>query len=162
MQNAKDSFYIALRNRLALINPARVVTLRAVQRPGIMVEDAEAAQAQLAEEIFVLRWGAESADMQLPLVLTKMTCEILYASSGSQQNSGLDRGRALTSMDRELLAMLIPLQTPKLNYTVIPAAVMQTLVFWTEPSFGAVEVARDQLSRTAAVTVFAFEEQGER
>ncbi len=161
MQNAKDSFYIALRNRLAVINPARVFTLRAVSRPGIMVEDAETPQPQLPNDIFVLRWTAESADVQLPLVLIQMTCEFHYASSGSQQNSGLDRGRALTEMDKELLAMLAPPQTPKLNYNQTPAATMQTVVFWTEPVFSPTEVLRDQLLRTAKVTVFAFEEQGE-
>ena len=162
MQNAKDSFYIALRSRLAVVNPMRVVTLRAVQRPGIMVEDAEAPAAQLANEIFVLRWSAESLDTQLPSVLTQMTCEILYASSGSQQNSGLDRGRALTAMDKELIAILTPLQTPKLNYTQTPAAVMQTFVFWSEPEFSVIAIVRDQLVRTAKVTVFSFEEQGEQ
>ncbi len=161
MQNAKDSFYIALRNRLAQINPTRVVTLRAVQRPGVMMEEAEAPQAQLANDVFVVRWLAESADAQLPSVLTKMTCEIRYASSGSEQNGGLDRGRALSAMDKELVAMLTPTQTPKLNYTQTPAAMMQTFVFWTEPTFSAVETSRDRLLRTAAVTVFAFEEQGD-
>jgi hypothetical protein len=161
VQNAKDSFYIALRNRLAQINPERVVTIRALLRPGIMVEDTEAPQAQIANDIFVLRWTDTSVDVQLPSVLTQMTCEIKYASSGSQQNAGLDRGRAVTAMDKELLTMLMPQQTPKLNYTQTPAVVMQTLVFWTEPTFSAVNTLRDQLLRTATVTVFAFEEQGE-
>lgn len=161
MQNARDSFYIALRDRLAVINPARVVTLRAVQRPGIMVEDAEAPQAQLANDIFVLRWSAERADTQLPTLLAQMTCEIHYASSGSQPNSGLDRGRALAAMDSELLAILSPPQTPKWNYAQTPPAAMQTFVFWLEPTFAPVAVQRDQLLRTASVTVFAFEEQGE-
>lgn len=161
MQNAKDSFYITLRNRLALVNPGRVITLRAVQRPGIMVEDAEAPQAQLPNDIFLLRWTAATADLQLPTTLMQMTCEIRYSSSGSQQNSGLDRGRALTAMDKELLTMLTPTQTPKLNYTQAPTAVMQTLVFWTEPTFSIAETLRDQILRTATVTVFAFEEQGE-
>ena len=161
MQNAKDSFYVALRNRLAQINPARVVTVRAVQRPGIMLEDAEAVQPQLANDVFVLRWGMESADRQLPSVLVQVTCEILYASSGSEQNSGLDRGRALTAMDKELLAIVTPQQTAKLNYTQTPAAVMQTFVFWTDPVFDPVQTTRDRLLRTARVTLFAFEEQGE-
>ncbi len=41
MQNAKDTFYLTLRNRLATVNPARTMTLRSVTRPGILVEDAE-------------------------------------------------------------------------------------------------------------------------
>ncbi len=161
MQNAKDSFYIALRNRLTQVNPSRVITLRAVQRPGIMVEDAEAPQAQLPNDIFVLRWTATITDLQLASALIQMTCEIRYGSSGSQQNSGLDRGRALAAMDKELLAMLAPPQTPKLNYAQTPTAAMQTLVFWTEPRFGVAETLRDQILRTATVTVCAFEEQGE-
>ena len=42
MQNAKDSFYMALRTRLAAINPERTVLLRGTIRPGILVEEAEA------------------------------------------------------------------------------------------------------------------------
>ena len=161
MQNAKDSFYVALRNRLAGINPARVVTIRAVERPGILVEEAEAPQAQLPNDIFVLRWTAETTDTQLPTIMKQITCEIRYASSGSQQNGGLDRGRALNAMDEEVLAMLTPLQTPKFNYTQTPAVSMQTFVFWSEPQFSKIETLRDQLTRTAVVNVFAFEEQGE-
>jgi len=34
MQNAKDSFYMALRTRLATINPERTILLRGALRPG--------------------------------------------------------------------------------------------------------------------------------
>ena len=161
MQNAKDSFYIALRNRLAQVNPARVVSIRAVERPGILVEEAEAPQPQIANDIFVLRWTAETVDTQLPSILMQMTCEIHYASSGSQANSGLDRGRALSEMDEELLAILCPSQTQKLNYALTPAVAMKTFVFWSEPSFGPADTQRDQLLRITKVTVFAFQEPGE-
>jgi len=126
-----------------------------------MVEDAEAPQVQLANDVFVLRWAQETMDSQLPSTLAQMTCQIHYASSGSQQNGGLDRGRALAAMDSELLAILTPFQTLKLNYAKTPAAAMQTFVFWSQPSFDDLETQRDQLLRTATVTVFAFEEQGE-
>ncbi len=161
MQNARDSFYIALRDRLAQVNPARLVMLRAVQRPGILVESAEPVQAELPNEVFVLRWTSLAADTELPTILVQMTCEILYSTSGSQPNNGLDRGRALAEMDKELSAMLSPAQTAKVNYTTTPATTMQTLVFWSEPAFGEAESVRDQLLRTVKVTVFAFEEQGE-
>jgi hypothetical protein len=36
MQNAKDSFYVALRTRLVAINPERTILLRAAVRPGIL------------------------------------------------------------------------------------------------------------------------------
>ena len=161
MQNARDSFYIALRQRLAQVNPARTVTLRAVQRPGILVEDAEPPMGQASNDVFVLRWTSLTADTQLPSILASMTCEIHYATSGSQANGGLDRGRALAEMDRELTAILTPLHTPKFNYTQTPAVAMRTIVFWSEPTFSDAADQRDQLLRVAKITVFAFEEQGE-
>ncbi len=161
MQNAKDSFYIALRNRLAVINSARVMTLRAVDRPSILVEEAESPEAQVPNDVFVLRWAAASYDNQLPLILVKLTCEILYATSGSSMNGGLDRGRALTEMDQELIAVTTPMSTPKLNYSTNPAQGMETMVFWTAPELGRLETLRDRLIRTTQLTVFAFEEQGE-
>nr|WP_252263775.1 hypothetical protein [Paracidobacterium acidisoli] len=161
MQNAKDTFYIALRNRLASTNPARVMTLRSVTRPGIFVEEAEAAVAQQPLDIFILRWTEMKADTQLPSVLTQMTCEILYATAGTQNNAGLDRGRALEEMDYEVMQMIYPYCTRKMNYAVTPAASMETLVFWTEAVFGPVTTLRDRLSRIATVNVFAFQEQGE-
>jgi len=56
MQNAKDSFYMALRTRLAAINPERTILLRGAVRPGILVEEAEAPFSQLPNDVFVLRW----------------------------------------------------------------------------------------------------------
>ncbi len=162
MQNAKDTFYITLRSRLAAVNPARTMTLRAVSRPGILVEDAEAPMAQPVLDAFALSWTALQADMQLPAILAQMTCEIQYATAGTQANAGLDRGRALEEMDYEVLKLLYPYSAQKMNYTQNPAAAMETMVFWSEPQFGPVITERDRLSRTAKVTVFAFQEQGEQ
>ena len=55
MQNAKDSFYMALRTRLASINPERTVLLRGTVRPAILLEEAEAPFSQLPSDVFVLR-----------------------------------------------------------------------------------------------------------
>ena len=52
MQNAKDSFYMALRTRLASINPERTVLLRGTVRPAILVEEAEAPFSQLPSDVF--------------------------------------------------------------------------------------------------------------
>jgi hypothetical protein len=38
-------------------------------------------------------------------------------------------------MDEELMAMMQPFYTPKLNYTATPPATMLTQVFWDEPVF---------------------------
>ncbi len=162
MQNAKDTFYITLRNRLATVNPARSMTLRSVSRPGILVADAEAPMAQPILDVFSLTWTGLAADQQLPAILAQLTCEIQYATAGTQANAGLDRGRALEEMDSEIFRLLYPYSAQKMNYTQTPAAAMETMVFWSEPEFGPIVTLRDRLSRTAKVTVFAFQEQGEQ
>jgi len=88
-------------------------------------------------------------------------CEILYQTCGTQSFGGLDRGRALSEMDEELVAILQPYYTPKLNYTPTPPAAMLTQVFWDEAAFTPLVVQRDLLSRSAKVTVLSYQEQGE-
>jgi hypothetical protein len=162
MQNAKDTFYITLRSRLATTNPARTMTLRAVTRPGILVSEAEAPTPQPLLDAFALNWTAMQADLQLPAILAQLTCEIQYCTAGTQINAGLDRGRALEEMDYEVLKLLYPYSAQKMSYTQNPAAAMETVVFWSEPEFGPAVTLRDRLSRTVKVTVFAFQEQGEQ
>lgn len=162
MQNAKDTFYITLRSRLATLNPARTMTLRAVTRPGILVCEAEAPAPQPLLDAFALNWTGMQADLQMPAILAQLTCEIQYSTAGTQANAGFDRGRSLEEMDYEVLKLLYPYSAQKMNYTQTPAAAMETVVFWSEPEFGPVLEQRDRLSRTAKVTVFAFQEQGEQ
>ena len=161
MQNAKDSFYVALRTRLVAINPERTVLLRGAVRPGIVVEEAEAPFPQLPTDVFVLRWLGLGVDEDLPSTMVAEEVEILYSSLGTQSFGGLDRGRALSAMDEELVGMLTPFWTPKLNYTATPAAAMLTSVFWDEAVLGPVTAVRDRLSRTARVVVYSYQEQGE-
>jgi hypothetical protein len=161
MQNAKDSFYMTLRTRLTSINPERTVLLRGSVRPGILVEEAEAPFSQLPNDVFVLRWLGVGVDMDLATAMVVEQCEILYQTCGTQSFGGLDRGRALSQMDKELTTMLQPFHTPKLNYTAMPPAAMLTQVFWDEPGLGPIVVQRDRLSRSASVTVYSYQEQGE-
>ncbi len=161
MQNAKDSFYGTLRTRLAAINPERTILLRGAVRPGILVEDAEAPFSQLPNDVFVLRWLGLAVDMDLGSAMAAEECELLYQTCGSQSFGGLDRGRSLSGMDEELMAMLQPYYTPKLNYTATPPAAMLTQVFWDEPALGPIVVQRDRLSRSARVMVYSYQEQGE-
>jgi hypothetical protein len=161
MQNAKDSFYMALRTRLAALTRDRTVLLRGALRPGILVEEAEAPAAQPAPDVFVLRWLGLGADMDLSSVMAAEECEIVYGTSGSQAFGGLDRGRMLSAMDEELIAILQPFQTAKINYSIQPATSMQTQVFWDEPTFAPINVQRDRLSRSVKVMVYSYQEQGE-
>jgi hypothetical protein len=161
MQNAKDSFYVALRTRLVAINPERTILLRGAVRPGIVVEAAEAPFGQLPADVFVMRWLGLGVDEDLASTMVAEECEVLYSTLGTQSFGGLDRGRALSEMDEELVGMLAPFWTPKLNYTATPAEAMLTNVFWDEPVFGPVTVTRDRLSRTARVVVYSYQEAGE-
>jgi hypothetical protein len=161
MQNAKDSFYMALRTRLATINPQRTMLLRGVLRPGILVEEAEAPFGQFPNDVFVLRWLGMAADTDLSSTMLAEQCEVIYQTCGTQSFGGLDRGRALSEMDEELLAMLQPFYTVKLNYVATPPAAMLTHVFWDEPVFAPVGIQRDRLSRSVNVMVYSYEEQGE-
>jgi hypothetical protein len=161
MQNAKDSFYMALRTRLTTINPERTMLQRGAVRPGILVEEAEAPFSQLPNDVFVLRWLGLGVDLDLGAAMTAEECEILYQTCGTQTFGGLDRGRALSAMDAELIAMIEPFFTPKLNYSATPPAPMLTKVFWDEPGFTPVSVQRDRLGRSAKITVYSYQEQGE-
>jgi len=161
MQNAKDSFYLAMRSRLTSVNPQRTVLLRGAVRPGILLEQAEAPFPQPPSDVFILRWLGLGADLQLPSTMIALECEFFYSTSGTQAFGGLDRGRSLTRMDRDLIAMLQPFSTPKFNYAVQPAAPLETQVFWDEPVFSPVTTLHDRLSRTARLMAYSYEEQSE-
>jgi hypothetical protein len=161
MQNAKDSFYMALRTRLTEINPQRTILVRGAVRPGILVEEAEAPFSQFPSDVFVLRWLCLAVDMNLDSTMTGEQCEIVYQTCGTQSFGGLDRGRALSAMDEELMAMIQPFYTPKLNYAATPPAAMLTQVFWNEPVFSPIVTQRDRLRRSATVLVYSYQEQGE-
>ena len=161
MQNTKDSFYMALRSRLAVINPERTILQRGALRPGILQEEAEAPFAQLPNDVYLLRWSGLGVDLDLETTMIAAQCELLYSTCGTQSFGGLDRGRLLSAMDAELLAILQPFHTAKMNYVATPPVAMQTQIFWDEPAFGPVLTQRDQLSRSVSITVFSYQEQGE-
>ncbi len=163
MQNAKDTFYVAMRDRLADLNPERTIAVRGVVRPGLIVEENELVVAPAPVDAFRLRWGKLTVQTQGPAPLITMTCEISYATDGTSANAGLDRGRMLALMDAELAAIIgtEPKRLPKLSYTTMPPAPMATNVFWGELTFGALTSAGERLSRVATVEVFSYGEAGE-
>lgn len=162
MQNAQNTFYITLRNRLGALNPNRTIYLRGVTRPGILVESNELVVAQPPSDVFVLRWIGLHNDPYLSDVMLQMQCEIAYMTEGTTANLGMDRGAMLTEMDAELMSLLQPNTTQKINYAPTPAVPMETQIFWSEASFQPLKVERDRLSRIATVSVFSYEEPGEQ
>ena len=161
MKKARDSFYVALRDRLQALNPARQVLVRGVWRPGVLVEENESFAAVAPDNVFVLRWTKALADEQHALVRTVQTCEIQYQTAGTAAAGGLDRGSILTVMDAELLSIVQPDQVQKTDYTVTPPAAMGTRISWTGPVFVPVARERDRLVRKVEITVVSYEEAGE-
>jgi hypothetical protein len=125
------------------------------------VEDAEAPFSQLPSDVFVLRWLGLGVDLDLASAMVAEECEIIYQTCGTQSFGGLDRGRSLSALSSELVAILQPFYTPKLNYAAQPPAAMFTRVFWDEPAFTPTIVQRDRLARSARVMVYSYQEQGE-
>ncbi len=162
MQNAQNTFYIALRDRLGALNPNRTIYMRGVTRPGILVEGNEFVVAQPPSDVFVLRWVGLHSDPYLSDVLLQMKCEIAYMTEGTAGNLGMDRGAMLTEMDVELMSMLRPNAAQKMNYASVPAAPMETKIFWSEASFQPLQIERDRLSRVAMVSIFSYLEVGEQ
>lgn len=160
MVDAKDTFYVALRDRLATVNPQRTMLARGAIRPGILVEDAEPVTGKMPRNVYVLRWTALGCDLSLPQTMAMTGCEIRYATVGTEAACGLDRGRALAAMDAELLKILKPSSTPVMNYSVTPATATGATAFWTEPLFGPTTTTRDCLERVARVTILARQVEG--
>jgi hypothetical protein len=173
MQFAKDSFYMALRERLAALNPARTVTLSGATRPAVIVAENELViPVEPLPDAFYLEWGSVRAvDRQTgSRVLAAMECEISYHTQGTCE-SGVDRGRTLAALDTELMGMCQPPFTEKRDYTQAPSMDLGTSVVWMEPVFGAVTGSEGpnsaslpqrsqgvRLERKAGVTVFFYPE----
>ena len=165
MQNAKDTFYLTLRDRLAAVNPARTIVLRGVSRPGVLVEENELPAAFQPTNAFCLRWAGLKVESQAALPLVRMECEIRYATDGNAGNGGMDRGRLLAGMDAELVAAVnaAPQHVAKSSYVVgsTSGVAMGTNVFWGDVVFGAAVMQGERLERVATVEVFAYQEAGE-
>jgi len=163
MQNARDTFYVTLRDRLAAVNPARTMLVRSVMRPGLLVEENELASENEPADVFRLRWTGLRVDSKGALPLMAMSCEIRYATDGTAGNGGMDRGRLLAGMDAELVAAVnaSPQNVGKMNYSVLPAVAMGTNVFWGDVVFAGSTVNGERLERVATVEVFCYQEAGE-
>jgi len=168
MQDARDTFYVALRGRLAAINPARTIVLRGQVRPGILVEENELPTAFQPVDAFSLRWTATRVDTAAPMPLVAMECQVSYATDGTAGNGGMDRGRLLAAMDGELLAALnqTPHSATKMNYSGVAATgaapvAMATNIFWSAPTFAPATADDERIARVATVQVFSYQEAGE-
>lgn len=165
MQAAKDSFYMALRERLAALNPGRVIVVDGVERPGVIVrENLEVQSATMPAGAFLLDWGEVRVAEQTRPILG-VDCQISYAEEGSSA-TGVDRGRRLAEMDEELLRICHPPHTAMRDYRQTPSVDLGCGVFWTMPELkNAAKEAREQdkrrggaarLERRASLRVYFF------
>jgi hypothetical protein len=167
LQNAKDTFYEMLRGRIAVVNPERTVVVRGITRPGILVEENEFTTAVHPPDCFRLRWTETSVDPEGAMPAVTMQCVIDYETAGSVNGGRMDRGRALTAMDGELLASLdiTSQNAQKANYSGLPAGnpvvSMNTNIWWGPPQFGSAELKDDRLVRSATIAVMSYQEAGE-
>lgn len=138
MQFAKDSFFLALQQRLAAMNPARTVTLNGTTVPAVaVVENLTPSFAEPQPNTFYMEWGeAEVVSGSAGNgALMSLNVVISYYTLGSVA-SMVDRGRLLAQLDDELLTICQPPNTEKRDYTQAPSADLGTSVFWSQPVFG--------------------------
>jgi hypothetical protein len=159
MQPTKDSFYVALRDRLVAVDPNLTVTLDGTTRPAIaVIENEPPTGAPLLCDTFYLHWGSAKLAPLSVGTLMAMDCTISYCTKGSVQNANLDRGRDLASLDSDLLAVWSPPQTAKCDYCTGAPVSLGSTIFWTRPVLNAAKSTPPYVGRDVVVTVFFYPE----
>jgi len=164
VQSAKDTFYEVLRTRVAAVNPERTVVVRGVSRPGVLVVENELDGPEEALDCFRLSWGDVQVDSRGAMPMVSMACVVTYETAGTALNAGLDRGRMLSAMDGELLAVLQqePKKVLKSDYSALEfggsVTAKETHVWWGDASFGDVVVDEARLRRTVKVELMSYQE----
>ena len=157
MQFSKDSFYMALRQRLASLNPKRTVAVNGVVRPALIVVENEPPTPALPErDAFYVSFGQVGPALDVawtcgPLLMLEVA--IAYRTAGAL-SSNSDRGRSLAALDSELLAICLPASAPKCDYTGQPAVSLGSNILWSAPQLGAPDAAGCELRRTAMLKLF--------
>ena len=159
MQATKDSFYVALRDRLVTVDPQRTITMDGVTRPAIAAAENEPPNAGPPLcDTFYLHWGSTRPGYASAGTPMMMECTISYRTRGSDDNANLDRGRALGSLDCDLFAICAPFQTAKCDYSSGSAVGLGSMIFWTQPVLSALVNAPPYIGREASVSVFFYPE----
>src|SRR5258708_19776981 len=122
MQFAKDSFFLALQQRLAGLNPARTVTINGATVPAVVVvENLPPSSGQPQPNTFYIEWGAASVleGHAGNGALMRLECVISYYTFGPV-GSMLARGRVLGELDYKLLTISHPTHPQPLTYPPPP------------------------------------------
>ncbi len=149
MQAVKDSFYMALRARLAASNSREIVVCENGSPTSLSNPDT-----------FYLRWsGADTLPPDAAAAgWRSLQCAIAYRTCGSENSCGDDRGRELASMDAQLLAAAEPRQTALLDYTQEPPATLTSQILWTAPVLLEPKDSSSGIEREVLITLLWREE----
>jgi hypothetical protein len=163
MQATKDSFYIAMRERLVEVDPELTVMIDGVTRPAIVVIENEPPSAQRGQdETFYLEWGGTRLVHPATSTLMAMDCAITYTCSGQSASGGVGRGRELGMLDADLLAICLPAQAHKSDYSSGAAVDLGSYIFWSVPNLEPLKTEAQQVGREAQITVFFYPEVNQR
>lgn len=163
MQAAKDSFYIALRDRLVARDPDLKITVDGATRPAIVVlENEPPSSVPLQNGAFYLKWGDAEAAYASNSSLMKMKCTICYTSQGDPETGEVGRGRDLGALDADLLGICAPPRTHKFDYSSGSAVDAGSDIFWSAPELAWAKTEAVQVGREARINVFFYPEVSER
>ena len=159
MQATKDTFYVTVRDRLVAVDPQRTIIIDGVTRPAILVAENEPpGGGPPLCDAFYLYWGGARAVQPAVSTLMEMECTISYRTKGTDQSGNLDRGRALASLDNDVLAICAPPNAEKCDYSTGADVDLSSTIFWTQPVFSALVNAPPYLGRDVSITMFFYPE----
>ena len=159
MQPTKDSFYVALRDRLVAVDPNRTITLDGATRAAIAVlENEPPTGAPLLCDTFYLHWGNARPAPLAAGTLMALDCTISYCTKGSIPSASLDRGRDLASLDSDLLVMCSPPQIAKYDYSSGSPVALGSTIFWALPLLNAAKSTSPYVGRDVSITLFFYPE----
>jgi hypothetical protein len=132
IQAAKDSLYVALRDRLEQINPSRIAEIAGATRIAIAVESTLLDQADRnLPEIFYLSFSSVEAIPQAAppgKILIKIGCVVRYSVEITEQHEA-----KLAQMDGELMQAMLPQWADVADYTGATPVALGCRAFWSMP-----------------------------
>jgi hypothetical protein len=166
MQHAKDSFFRTLQTRLAVTNPLRTIVVDGVARPAIVVaENQPFPPPRLFFQCFYIHWLTAPAvrgftHTALPRYELQAQIEYFVSGTATLQRPFANRGRLISELDAELLAILFPGVTEKMDWTAQPPAPLGSSIHWRwAPDFRTVADGDGSvLRRMVAVTLSFYPE----
>ncbi len=163
MQATKDTFYVALRDRLVQVDPNLTTVIDGAKRPAIVVAENEPPSAcSRQDETFHLDWGGARPVQPATSTLMAMDCTVSYTCVGESDSGGVGRGRGLGALDADLLAICAPGQAHKNDYSSGSAVDLGSYIFWRAPQLEPLKVEAKQVGHQAQVTVFFYPEVNQR